>query len=38
MGVAQGTEYVKLAYKLAVAFINDPDREESIRSYFGLEC
>lgn len=38
MGVAQGTEYVKLAYKLAVAFINDPDREESIRSYFGQEC
>lgn len=36
--VAQGSEYAKLAYKMAIAFINDPDREESIRAYFGLEC
>lgn len=36
--LAQGSEYVKLAYKMALAFIYDPDREESIRSYYGLEC
>lgn len=36
--VAQGSEYAKLAYKMALAFISDPDREESVRAYFGLEC
>lgn len=36
--VAQGSEYAKLAYKMAIAFINDPDRNESIRAYYGLEC
>lgn len=36
--LAQGSDYAKLAYKMAIAFINDPDREESIRAYFGLEC
>ncbi len=36
--IAQGSEYVKLSYKLAIAFINYPNREESIRAYFGLEC
>ena len=32
--VAQGADYVKLAYKMALAFIKDPDRNESIRAYF----
>lgn len=36
--MAQGSEYAKLTYKMAVAFINDHNREKSIRSYFGLEC
>ena len=36
--VAQGSEYAKLAYKMALAFISDPDRTESVRAYFGLEC
>lgn len=36
--VAQGSEYAKLAYKMALAFITDPDRTESVRAYFGLEC
>lgn len=36
--VAQGSEYAKLAYKMALAFISDPDRDESVRAYFGLEC
>lgn len=38
MTMAQGTEYAKLVYKMAIAFINDPDREETIRHYYGLEC
>ena len=38
MTMAQGTDYAKLAYKMAIAFINDPDRTETIRQYFGLEC
>lgn len=38
MNVAQGIEYAKLAYKMAVAFIMDPDRKKSIREYYGLEC
>ena len=36
--IAQGSEYAKLAYKMALAFISDPDRAESVRAYFGLEC
>ena len=36
--MAQGSEYAKLAYKMALAFISDPSREESVRAYFGLEC
>ena len=36
--VAQGSEYAKLAYKMAMAFITVPDRTESVRAYFGLEC
>ena len=36
--MVQVSEYPKLAYKLAIAFINDPDRNESIRAYYGLEC
>lgn len=35
---AQGSEYAKLTYKMAIAFINDPGREKGIRNYFGLEC
>jgi hypothetical protein len=38
MSMAQGTDYAKLVYKMAIAFINDPDREETIRHYYGLEC
>lgn len=38
MNVAPGSDYAKLAYKMAIAFINDPDRKGSIRHYFGLEC
>ena len=36
--MAQGVEYAKLVYKMALAFISDPDRSESIRAYYGLEC
>lgn len=38
MSMAQGTDYAKLVYKMAIAFINDPDREETIRHYYGFEC
>lgn len=38
MNMASGSEYAKLVYKMAIAFINDPDREKGVRSYFGLEC
>jgi hypothetical protein len=36
--VVQGSDYAKLAYRMAVAFITDPDKDETVRGYFGLEC
>jgi hypothetical protein len=36
--LANGTEYAKLCYKMALAWIYDPDRKESIRKKYGLEC
>ena len=36
--LANGAEYVKLCYKMALAWILDPDRKESIRKKYGLEC
>lgn len=36
--MVQGAEYAKVCYKMALAFIMDPDRNESIRAYYGLEC
>lgn len=36
--MANGTEYAKLCYKMALAWINDPDRKQSIRRMYGLEC
>lgn len=38
MNVYSGPDYAKLVYKMAMAFISDPDRKVSIRHYFGLEC
>lgn len=34
---AQGVEYVKLCYMLALAKIDNPDKRESIRESLGLE-
>lgn len=31
-------EYAKLCYKMALAWITDPDRKHSIRHRYGLEC
>lgn len=36
--LANGTEYAKLCYKMALAWITDPDRKVSIRKMYGLEC
>ena len=36
--LANGSEYAKLCYKMAVAWITDPDRKHSIRKMYGLEC
>lgn len=38
LNVSSGTEYAKLVYKMAQAFINDPDRRVGVRHYYGLEC
>lgn len=35
--LAQGETYAKVCYMMAVAWVNDPDRRESIREYFDLE-
>ena len=35
---ANNTEYAKLCYRMAVAWILDPDRKHSIRNMYGLEC
>lgn len=37
MNVAQGDDYAKTCYMMAVAWVNDPDRRWSIREYFSLE-
>ena len=34
---AQGEAYAKVCYMMSVAWVNDPDRRESIREYFDLE-
>ena len=31
-------DYAKLCYKMAIAWLTDPDREHSIRKMHGLEC
>ena len=36
--LANGTEYAKLCYRMALAWILDPDRKHSIRHEYGLEC
>lgn len=36
--LASGAEYAKLCYKMALAWILDPDRKHSIRHKYGLEC
>ena len=36
--MAQGADYAKLCYKMAVAWLTDPDREHSIRQIYSLEC
>lgn len=36
--MANGIEYAKLCYKMALAWITDPDRKHSIRKMYGLEC
>jgi hypothetical protein len=36
--LASGTEYARLCYKMAFAWITDPDRKHSIRKMYGLEC
>ena len=36
--LANGAEYAKLCYKMALAWILDPDRKHSIRHDYGLEC
>ena len=36
--LVSGNEYPKLIYKMALAWILDPDREHSIRHEYGLEC
>lgn len=36
--LASGADYAKLCYKMALAWILDPDRKHSIRKMYGLEC
>ena len=36
--MASGVEYAKLCYRMALAWIYDPDRKYSIRKKYGLEC
>lgn len=36
--MANGAEYAKLCYKMALAWIADPDKKQSIRKKYGLEC
>lgn len=36
--MANGVEYAKLCYKMALAWITDSDRKHSIRKMYGLEC
>ena len=36
--LSNGADYAKLCYKMALAWILDPDRKHSIRKMYGLEC
>ena len=36
--MVNGVEYAKLCYRMALAWLADPDRKESIRKKYGLEC
>ena len=36
--IANGAEYARLCYKMALAWIYDPDRKHTIRKMYGLEC
>jgi hypothetical protein len=36
--MANGAEYAKLCYKMALAWLTDPDRKHTIRHMYGLEC
>ena len=36
--LSNGTDYAKLCYKMALAWILDPDRKHTIRKMYGLEC
>lgn len=36
--IVNGAEYAKLCYKMALAWIADPDRKHTIRKMYGLEC
>ena len=36
--MSSGTDYAKLCYKMAIAWLHDPDRDSSIRKMYGLEC
>ena len=35
--LVQDTDYPKLVYRMAIAFITDPDRKHTIRHYFCLD-
>ena len=36
--LTNGADYPKLCYKMALAWILDPDRKQTIRKMYGLEC
>lgn len=36
--LASGAEYAKICYKMALAWLSDPDRKHTIRKMYGLEC
>ena len=36
--LSNGADYAKLCYKMALAWILDPDRKHTIRKMYGLEC
>lgn len=38
MPLANGADYAKVCYKMALAWIYDPDRKMSIRKIYGFEC